>query len=257
MPCGAPRRSSSPRFPTTQWEPIGEAAREDPEGSRPALGDLLTRYRAPIMAHLRRCGLLEQDAEDVLHDFVAARVLEQGLIAVADRRLGRFRTFLLTVLDRYVIDRHRSQTARSRRPPEPLRRLDERRDPPASSVGSPDSFEIAWARSVIAEALTRMREHCKNTGRTELWQIFEARILRPILKQEPPEDYLRLVERLCLKSYSHATKIATESKHLMQQYLRQIVAEYESDEDAVESELQDLFRILGERGGAGRTFRIN
>lgn len=249
-------RFPSRGFPTTHWSAIAEAVSEDPAGTRPALSGLLSRYRPPILRHLRRSGLALQDSEDVLHDFVSRKVLQNGLLATADRRRGRFRTLLLTALDRYVIDRHRFRDARTRHPPRAMRPFDEHCDTPASPGVSVDPFDLEWAHSVISQALTRMREDSRVAGRDRLWSVFEARFLRPILEQEPPEPYSDLVQRLGIESYSQATKIATESKHIMQRYLYEVVAEYEPDQTGVAAELHDLFRILGEAGGAGCGLRI-
>ncbi len=82
-----------------------------------ALGDLLARYlpalRAFLISELR---LDAHRAEDLLQGFVAERVVEQNLLARADQRRGRFRTFLLACLRNHVGMQRRHEAAAARHP---------------------------------------------------------------------------------------------------------------------------------------------
>jgi len=85
-------------FPTTHWSEVAAAGQTDPELKREALGRLVMKYLPALQAHLVWKGIARQEAEDLVQDFVAGKVVEKGLIAGADRQLGRFRTYLLTAL---------------------------------------------------------------------------------------------------------------------------------------------------------------
>src|SRR4051812_38640775 len=88
-------------FPMTQWSLVARAG-QPPAEARAALDVLLRRYAPALRAHLlldRRMSGDRSKAEDVLQGFVADKVLERNLIALADRERGRFRTFLLAALD--------------------------------------------------------------------------------------------------------------------------------------------------------------
>ncbi|NLF72215.1 MAG: hypothetical protein GX575_24540 [Candidatus Anammoximicrobium sp.] len=97
------------QFPTTRWSLVARAGDEELEARRQALGELVVAYLPALRAHLvYRKGLVpEQD--DVLQEFVAQKVLEKNLFAQADRALGKFRTFLLTALDRFLYNWLRHQ----------------------------------------------------------------------------------------------------------------------------------------------------
>src|SRR6188508_2148538 len=102
-------------FPPTQWSLIGRAREEDSKGKRPALDELLKRYLPALRVHLliRRAG--DEDAiQDLLQGFIASRILESNLIATAAPSRGKFRTLLLTSLDRYVVDQRRRASAQMR-----------------------------------------------------------------------------------------------------------------------------------------------
>src|SRR5579884_544814 len=104
----AMRRPLPIRFPSTHWTLIARAARGPGKASRAAMGELLARYLRPLETYLVRSrGLSRADAEDLVQSFIANRVLEKNLLASADRCRGRFRTFLLAALNRFVADEFR------------------------------------------------------------------------------------------------------------------------------------------------------
>ena len=90
------------RFPTTQWSLIELAHRETPTGSREQMGALLEAYWQPMYAHLRYKGLSNEKAEDLIQEFMM-EILNKDLLAIADPKRGKFRTLLLTALDRFAI----------------------------------------------------------------------------------------------------------------------------------------------------------
>ena len=93
----AERYAGGGRLPTTHWSLVARAGLDDNDAKREALGELLVRYLPALQAHLVYGKQLNADeAEDVLQEFIACRVVEKDLIGRADRELGRFRTFLLT-----------------------------------------------------------------------------------------------------------------------------------------------------------------
>ena len=83
------------------------------------LNDLLQRYLPALRAHLVYGKRLQPDvADDLLQSFVADKVVEQGLVASADREKGKFRTFLLAALSRYHVSQIRKAKAQKRAPNE-------------------------------------------------------------------------------------------------------------------------------------------
>ena len=234
------------RFPTTRWSLVDLIGRGDAEATRQALGDLLTRYLPALQMHLiRGKGLAPDAADDLIQEFVAGKILEKDLIGRADRGLGKFRTFLLTALDRFLIDRVRRAGAKKRAPG----------DAGVVAIGDDeaclrtdktpsDIFDVTWGRGVLAEALARMRRHCEESDRTDLWGIFECRLLDPILKGAEPVEYGELVERFGLNSPAHASNVLITAKRMFARTLRAVVAEYCQDDQEIESEIAELRQIL-------------
>jgi len=234
------------RFPTTRWSLLDLIRRGDAEAAREALGELLTRYLPALQAHLTRGrGLAPHDADDLIQEFVAGKILERDLIAKANRQLGKFRTFLLTALDRFLIDRVRHAGAKKRSPGDAdLVTIGDQDLGLATDRTPSEVFDVTWGRSVLAEALDRMRRHCETSGRTDLWGVFQHRLVDPILQGAEPVEYGQLVERFGLSSPAHASNVLTTAKRMFARTLRSVVAEYCRDDQEVESEIEELKHIL-------------
>src|SRR5213079_336957 len=92
-------------FPATRWSLVGRAATRGTENGKLALAELVQIYLPALRAFLTvSMRIDEHRADDLLQGFLADRVLQQDMIAQADRERGKFRTFLLATLKRYAID---------------------------------------------------------------------------------------------------------------------------------------------------------
>ena len=102
-------------FPSTHWSAVERAAGGG--GDRAALAELLTRYLPAMKTFLVLDRRLDPHrSDDLLQGFVAELVLEKNLLSRADPARGRFRTFLLACLSRYVSTQRRRDTASLRHP---------------------------------------------------------------------------------------------------------------------------------------------
>jgi DNA-directed RNA polymerase specialized sigma24 family protein len=238
------------RFPTTHWSLVARAGHDATEAKRQALGDLLVRYLPALRAHLVHGKRLSpEDADDLLQEFVAAKILDKELIGRADAQLGKFRTFLLTALDRFLIDRFRQQAARKRSPADGgLRALGDMADQLQANQRC-DAFDLAWARNVIAETVRLMRTECETSNRTDLWGVFECRMLGPILNAAEPVEYDELVGRFGLQSPSQASNLLITAKRMFARLMRAVVGEYALGSAEIESEIGALMEILGQGRG--------
>src|SRR4051794_35571153 len=92
-------------FPSTHWTWVERAGSGEEAVRRPAMDAFLRRYLPALRAHVvARARVTAEEADDLLQGFVCSRLLERNLLGRVAREGGRFRTFLLTTLDRYVID---------------------------------------------------------------------------------------------------------------------------------------------------------
>ncbi len=232
-------------FPSTHWSEISRAAQArlpDLKGPEP-LGGLLKRYYPALLAHLvyvKRIPI--EQAEDLLHDFLERKFLKKNILETADPAKGRFRTFLLTVLDRFLVSRHR-QAAAQKRSPGQLADFEECARTVAVGNGE-GSYDQVWARQVLAETLKRMRQECASSGRDDLWNLFEARVLRPCLTGAEPIPYDEMVSQFQLASPSAAYNLLLTAKRMYVRCLKSVVADYAPSEALVEEELANLRAIL-------------
>jgi len=234
------------RFPTTHWSLVARAGVDDAQAKREALGRLLARYLQALQAHLiygKR--LRPEEAEDLVQEFVASKIIEKDLIGRADRQLGKFRTFLLSSLDRFLIDQIRTSQAKKRAPGEGrMVAIGQEENLLAGAAPPSDAFDVAWARRLIQETLQRMRGECRRSNRQDVWGVFECRLLGPMLKGSKPVDYEVLVQRFALKSPSQASNVLITGKRMFARALRSVVAEYALGEDEIEAEIVELKSIL-------------
>lgn len=239
-------RHGSPRFPTTQWSLVRRAA--DGGDSSGALEELLKRYLPSLKAHLASRGVQQDEAEDVVQAFVLDKVVSGALMSYADQRRGRFRTFLLNVLDNYLSNYRRHARAKARRPDRPV--VDANEVSVVADRGpSPSSrVEITWANDLVREAVRRMEAECRQSGAETTWGVFEARVLQPALGESVALDYRDLVKRFGFRSPSQAHNQLATAKRMFIRNLRSVVAEYARDEAEIDEEIRDLKRVL--LGGA-------
>ena len=103
-------------FLTTHWTII-QKIKSGEDKDRALIGLMLERYWKPIYCYLRRKGYNNESAKDLTQGFLHEIVLNHGLVHRGDRSRGRFRSLLLTALNRYLINVKESETIRSRIPP--------------------------------------------------------------------------------------------------------------------------------------------
>lgn len=95
-------------FLTTHWSLIEAVGTTADDRNKALIGLLLNRYWKPVYSYLRRLGYDNEQAKDLTQSFFHEVVLGRELIRKADRSKGRFRSFLLTALKRYLINvRHK------------------------------------------------------------------------------------------------------------------------------------------------------
>lgn len=238
---------ASDLFPTTIWSLVRRADDEQSVVRGPALDDLLRRYAPAMTAHLVRRKRVPPDrADDLVQGFIADKVLEKRLVGTADPDRGRFRTLLLTALDRYAVSTYRAASAQKRGGGN-VASLEALGAPAAGPDGPADAFDVDWARGVLDQALTRMRSHCTQSGRDDLWGVFCDRLLTPTLERTAPPPYETLVERYAIATPAQAANLLITGKRMFARTLKEVIAEYAGDDDdAVGGEMDDLLRVLGQ-----------
>ena len=231
-------------FPSTSWQLLRLIGQEDDASGHQKLDELLGRYWPALRAHLlHRRQVQPENVEDVLQEFATTKIMEQDIISLADPSKGKFRTFLLTVLDRFVLNYLRRER------PHDAMHLAEGADPVVSDDPS-DVFDVEWARQVISMAMEQMHQECVEKERLDLWGMFQARIIGPMLHGTEPLPYEELVQQFDLASPASASNALITAKRMFIRRLQAVVGEYAQSEDEISEEIRDLHEIVS-RAGAG------
>jgi len=237
----SPESSKNSLFPRTDWANLGKAA----QAEAAPLDRLVRLYWQPLKIFLLTTfPSLHSQADTLLQDFAEDKLLQEGWLQKADQNRGRFRDFLKTSLRNFVLNR--LNLAENKNPPLPLDELDhELPEPPAVS----EAFDLAWARTVLAETLRRMEADCKDPAadqprRGYVWEVFRLRILEPVFNDTTPPAYDQLIEQFGLKSPTDASNTLLSAKRIFKTHLNQVIKEYAGKDAATATEIQELEKFL-------------
>ena len=233
-------------LPPTRWSLVARAGNRDRTTWTADLDILVTAYSPVLLRHLvANMRLPPSRAEDLVQGFLSDKILEQNVLRLASQEKGRFRSFLLKVFGNYVIGQLRRDQAQKRRPAGPdavdIAELPSLASADADPAGA---FDTIWARQVLAQTLDRMQAECRAKQRQDLWSLFDARILGPLLGDATPLPYDRLVARFGLKSPAEAANLLITARRMFIRVLHGVVRETVAEDRDVAEELRDLKRIL-------------
>lgn len=236
-------------FPTTDWGLLANARAATPAAKLAALDILIRRYWRPVFSFLRYSGQQEEVAKDLTQAFFADWI-ENEVFGKADERLGRFRSFMLTCLKRFVSNERRAENAQRRKPIAGLLSLDELMDNPAmpfepSGGMTPDMiFDRAWAVEVVGRVLVQLERECRSTGKETHYDIFARRIINPILQGQVEPSLAELAQFHGLTEKQAGNHLLT-AKRAYRRLMEQEIRLYAASESEVADEVRMMFRILG------------
>ena len=234
-------------FQTTQWLQMRAFAGLNSEQQKAIIEELAARYWKPVYCYLRRKGYNNEHAKDLTQGFFQEIVMGRHLIEQADETKGRFRTFLLTALDRYVISMHRQQAASKRRPAEGMTSLDDAADVTSIAAGEmrPDeAFTYAWAVELLQDVLAEVERQCAQNGKDIHWQLFRLHVLEPIISGQEPPELAELCARFGIATRVRAENMIVTVRRRFQTAMKNRVREYVASDEEIEQEIRDLMEIL-------------
>jgi RNA polymerase sigma-70 factor (ECF subfamily) len=236
-------------FPTTAWTRMREVHSSNQAQRRLVLDQLLGRYWKPVYCYLRRKGHDNESAKDLTQGFFVQIVLGRGLVDKADQARGRFRTLVLTALDRYVIDCHRRQTSEKGGGPDGMPNIpfEDLPDLPADGKEArPDeAFNYAWATALLDEVLARIETDSRRNGQALHWEVFKARVLTPIQQNTRPAPLAEVCRRLGIADPSSASNMIVTVKRRFRSVLLETLGEHVDCPSEAEEELNALMEALG------------
>lgn len=159
-------------FVTTHWSIVLAAKGESAPQSDEALETLCRTYWYPLYAYVRRQGYSPPDAQDLTQAFFA-RLLTRHYLDAVVREKGRFRTFLLVALKRFLVNEWDRAHAQKRGGGQTVLSLDtataESRylTEPAQTLSPDRLYERRWALTLLDQTMARLREELARLGKTQ------------------------------------------------------------------------------------------
>jgi DNA-directed RNA polymerase specialized sigma24 family protein len=234
-------------FLTTHWSLI-DNIRNDADSRHALIGALLKDYWKPVYSYLRRHGYHNEDAKDLTQAFFFEIVLGHELVQQADPCKGRFRSFLLTALRRYLINVNRKETARKRAPKGNLIPLD-MVDPSAlgafsDDLSPDDCFNCAWVSSMLERVFADVEAACHQDGKAVHWKVFEERVLQPIMDQTEAPSVKDVCKKYGLADGHMLANMITTTKRRIRLALEKHIRTLVPSSDEVTDELQEMARFF-------------
>jgi RNA polymerase sigma-70 factor (ECF subfamily) len=236
----------SPMFATTLWSVVLQAGAAETTAAGNALQYLCEAYWYPLYAYVRRQGQSPEDAEDLTQEFFA-RMLERKYIRLADKKRGRFRTFLLTSLKHFLINEWTKAGRAKRGGGNKLLSLDAEQTETrflgeATDGRSPDkAFDRRWATIVLERALEQLEREFTSDGRAALFTH-----LKSSLTGEQNESSYADIGRQLGMSEANVKVTAHRLRRRYRELLREEIGRTVDTESAIDAEMQDLMAALSD-----------
>jgi RNA polymerase sigma factor (sigma-70 family) len=209
------------QFVTTPWTEVMLAGEQNTPGAREALEHLCRLYWYPLYAHIRYTVKDPHDAEDLTQEFFRL-LIEKNYLDAADRQRGKFRSFLLVAVKRFLINAHKHATRLKRGGGQNLVSLDAElaENRLQAEIGTGQSPEQIFERRWAQETLDRANEQlCREYSAGGKGELFEA--LKGFLTEESRfGDYAEVATRLGMTASTVAVAV-----HRLRQRYRQLVRE--------------------------------
>lgn len=235
-------------FLTTQWTIVEGIVSADEGHSRALIESLLDHYWKPVYCYLRRKGHTNEEAKDLTQGFFHEVVLERHLVEKADPEKGRFRSFLLMALNRYLSN-VRKHDERQRRTPKgklvPIHMV----EPPelsqiAAQANPDDCFNYAWVSSLLERVLDEVESNCHREGKTVHWHLFYDRVLAPIMDRTDSLSLKEVCNRYGIEDETKASNMIVTVKRRFQKLLREYLRKSVMSDELLADELEEIKRFF-------------
>jgi RNA polymerase sigma factor (sigma-70 family) len=231
-------------FPTTHWSLLTTAGEIQSPGSAEALAELCGSYWYPVYCYVRRTGSDPHTAQDLTQEFFA-RLIKQNFISGAAQEKGRFRSFLLIALKRFLVNEWERTQAQKRGGGQAIVSLDateaeERYQlEPIDEMTAERIYERRWAMALLDEVMNRLGAEQAEAGKTELFEALKIFLYRDKsdMSQEQIGERFGLSES-AIKSAVH--RLRQRYRELLYETVGKTVA----NRIDVEDELRHLFHVL-------------
>jgi RNA polymerase sigma-70 factor (ECF subfamily) len=157
-------------FEKTHWSVVLKAAQQDSPGAAEALERLCQAYRYPLYAEVRRRGHSYHDAEDLTQGFFAC-LIDKNFLKDITVEGGKFRSYLLTLLKRFLANEWNREHAQKRGGGKTILSIDDKADEtryagePADPSTPESLFDRRWAMTLLDRVMYRVRAERAAAGK--------------------------------------------------------------------------------------------
>jgi RNA polymerase sigma-70 factor (ECF subfamily) len=231
-------------FPSTHWSTVLLAGEGESERSRLALNRLSEKYWRPLFIYILRKGHGHAEAQDLTQGFFEV-LLEKEQIGLARRERGKFRAFLLTALNHFLINQWKRERAEKRGGGRvalfsEVSYADDLPLDPADGKTAERIYEEQWALTILENAYARLREEWRQSGRNEVFGQ-----LLPLLANEPDAPSCRAVAVRAGIS-ENAVKVSVHRmRRRLRELLREEIAQTVESHEEIDGEVRHFIEILG------------
>jgi len=237
--------SSPGRFVTTRWSVVMTARDKGSPESEAALQSLCQGYWHPLYAFVRRLGNSPHDAQDLTQEFFA-RLLEKNWLGAVERKRGRFRTFLIMALKRFLANEWDKSRSAKRGGGQALVPLDtdlaEERylADPSPALSADHLYERRWALTLLDQAMARLRAEYEGDGRG---QDFD-RLKKYLTAERGAIPYAEIAGEI--GASEGAARVAVHRlRKRFREVFRATVADTVSNAEDVDAEVRYVIEVLG------------
>ena len=236
--------SGPSHFRTTAWSVVLGAQEHDGTQRQQCLTRLCSTYWKPVYQYIRRRGLGHDEARDMTQDYFAT-FLEKDFVSTADRERGRFRTFVLVTVNRFLTKQLARRSRREARLNIIIPTEEEGEDfilpELAVKETAEDAFNRRWALSLIETTLERMREECTGGKKQQYFRALELFLESAGATHQM--SYREMAQTMGV-SESDITNFLFRGRNYFQKLLRDEIRNSVSSESAIDEEIEALKEYL-------------
>lgn len=231
-------------FATTHWSVVLSAGGSDSPVAHEAMAEFCRSYWYPLYVYVRRKGYDPADAKDLTQEFFA-RLLEKRWLAGVESTGGKFRSWLLGVMNHFLAHEWTKARAQKRGGGRTLLSLDDEvteeryQREPVDHCTPEALFDRRWALTLLQEAGTRLRKEYEQGGKGELYHALKGFVSM----DATAPGYKEAAEQLKLSP--GALRVAVH--RLRQRYQEVVCAEIGrtvARPDDVDEELSNLLKAI-------------
>jgi RNA polymerase sigma-70 factor (ECF subfamily) len=230
-------------FGNTDWWIVRKAGHPELPQADAAQASLYRTYWHPVYWYVRRVGHRHEDAQDLTQEFFA-RLLEKNYVQAAATEKGKFRSYLLMMLKRFLADQWDRAHRQKRGGGMPTISIDAvgteffRRLELADETTPDKAFDRAWAESLLQQALERLEQESAAAGKGKVFQE-----LMPLVICDSEETCAVTAERLEM-TVSNLKVTVHRLRERYRELLRAEIARTATTPEEVEEEIRDLRATL-------------